>query len=66
MCGKTCEGSKRVKDFIKHLRFIHKITGVNNHPQANILNEKYKIETNGTGKCNRCKKRINFDNGVWI
>jgi len=64
---KCYEGFNRVNDFIKHLRFIHKITGVNNHPQANILNKKYKImEANGYGKCKRCHKQIQFDIGVWI
>jgi len=64
---KRYKGPSRVTDFIKHLRFVHKITGVNNHPQANILNEKYKItEDRGIAYCRRCRTRIQFDLGVWL
>jgi len=68
MCpSATCfKGENRVTEFINHLRFKHNITELNNHPQANILNEKYNIDKNSaSGRCKKCDKIIHLNEGLW-
>jgi len=72
ICSQNFEGRNREYNFVRHLRLVHEITftfatELDNHPRANILNEKYEIKAKrGLRKCKWCNNEISFDRDVSV
>jgi len=67
---KIVENILKVKSnicFARHLRCVHQIAELNNHPQRSILREKFTILKNlGRGICKKCKKEIDFISDAYL